>query len=457
MDIEQRLRIGLADRASDIDAAPGILDSVLAGHRRQNRRRAGLLAAGVCAAVAAVAIPLVTVATESGSTGGGSDRTAELAAYEPYPFGPRGNLADDAAYVDGLLTRDWFASPEFPEPPQDTRQVLFAAEVPGGIQALVTGWLDGARVGQWLHGPAGTAPAELEPSNEPYPVADDEPLSFTRTQDGVGALIVLARPGDTIEVSPRQDITADGFIVQAPYEVVGDADGVAVVDAAGLNLMTSALRITRGGVVVSEGPAGGGSSGGGRTGFDPSTALAGAVGEVDADLVRLLVEGVLDELGLTADQVTADVLWGGPIGNGNRPDVAAAVLTVQLPSGAVVAVGGYSDTQQPNGADVLTGGGACLRQVLPAGTEVTSVAMRCDLYSLEDGANLGSQLVVVPPAGTTQLRLVGVSGSVLDTRPVDGPAWVGPAPDGLGSVVALEAGGGVLEEIALGAVEQLRD
>lgn len=458
MDIEQRLRMDLAERAHDIVEAPGLLGSVLEGHRRQNRRRVGLLAAGVCAAVVAVAVPLATADLGTGDAGGGADRTAALVDYEPYPVAPRGNLADDAAYVSGLLERDWFASPEFPEPPLDTRQVLFAAEVPGGIQALVTGWQDGTRIGLWLHGPAGVTPAELEPSNEPNPVPTDEPLSSTWTKDGVGALIVLARPGDTIEVSPRQDIAPDGTVVQAPFEIVGGADGVAVVDAARLNPMTSALRITRDDVVVREGIAGGGGSEGGGAGeVDVDDALAGATGDPDPALVRQLVDFVLHELGLTADQIAVDVLWGGPVGNRNRPDVVAAALTVRLPSGAVVAVGGYSDVQQPNGGDALTSIGLCLRQILPAGTVVTSVAMRCDLYSLEDGAGLGSQLIVVPPEGTARLQLIGASGAVLDTRQFDGPVWVGPAPDGLGSVAALDADGQMLAEILVGTVRPLTD
>ena len=456
MDIEQRLRTDLADRAHEIDAPSGILDSVLAGHRRQNRRRAGLLAAGVCAALAAVAIPMSTGADGGADGRSGGELTASTVGYEAYPLGPRGDLVDDASFVDGLLARDWYPSPEMPEPAAETRQVLFAGTVPGGVRALVSGWEDGRRTGLWLHGPAGADPVELEPLGDPAPVPDGEPISLLSIVDGSGALVVLAEPGDLIEVSSGVVVGADGSTVRAPFEPVGD--GLAVVDAAGLSPRSLAVRISRDGTVLSEGPAGSAILADGSGGVGDSVPpLDGALGNPDPALVQQLADGVLEELDLTPEQVAVQVLWGGPIGNGNRPDVRAAVLAVRLPTGAVVAVGGYTDAQQPGGGDELTSIVPCLRQVLPAGSELDSVAMRCDLYGLQDGANLGSQLVVVPPAGTTQLRLVGVSGSVLDTRPVEGPAWVGPAPDGVGSVTALDADGAVLAEIPLGAVDQLRD
>lgn len=455
MDIEQRLRTDLADRAHELDAAPGLLDSVLAGHRRQNRRRAGVLAAGVCAAVAVVAIPLVTggATGSDASVGGGSDRTAELAAYEMYPHGPRGSLAGDAAYVSGLLERPWYESADAADALDGTEQVLFAGEVPGGVWALVSGSVDGRRMGVWLHGPTGAAPEELRADGEPVVVADDEPTSYLRTVDGVGALVVLAGPGDIVELSAGQEITADGRSVRAPFEEVGGADGVAVVDAATLAPATVELRVSREGRVVYSGPVQGSAQEGSGTGVSSSVEQVGP----ETLLLSGLVDGVLQELGLTVYDVVSEVVWIGPIGNGNRPDVLAGVFTVRLPTGAVVAVGGYSDVQQPNGGDELTSIVPCLRQVLPDGTGLTAVAMRCDLYALGDGANLGSQLVVVPPPGSAQLRLVGVSGSILDTRSVDGPAWVGPAPDGLGSVTALDADGEMLAEIPLGTVESLRD
>jgi hypothetical protein len=458
MDIEQRLRTDLADRAHEIDSAPDLMDSVLVGHRRQNRRRAGLLAVGVCAAVAAVAIPLVTDGGALGGTGRGgeAERTASTVGYEAYPVGPRGDLTADAAYLDGLLARDWYPAPEMPDPAPETRQVLFAGTVPGGVRALVSGWEDGRRTGLWLYGGPGAGPAELESLGDAAPLPEAEPITFLSPVDGRGALVVLAEPGDLIEVSKGVEVAADGSTVRAPFEPVGNTEGLAVVDAAGLSPRTLEVRVSRDGSVRYEGPSGGVELGG-RLDFDPSSALEGATGDVDPDLVRQLVQGVIDELGLTGDQVTADVLWGGPIGNGNRPGVLAAVVGVRLPSGAVVAVGGYSDVQQADGGDAWTTVGTCLRQILPAGTDLTSVAMRCDLYSLADGAGLGSRLAVIPPAGATELRLVGVSGSVLDTRPVEGPAWVGPAPDGLGSVIALDGDGEVVAEIPLGAVESLRD
>ena len=458
----QTLRHRLARRAADVDAAPGDLhQQVLDGHRTQRRNRIGLGALTAFVLAVAVLVPLTLGEDRAGraATPSGAPVTIPAAPGDPvvphqaYDLPPRGSLAGNAAYVSGLLERPWYESADAAHALDGTEQVLFAGEVPGGVWALVSGSVDGRRMGVWLHGPTGAAPDELRADGEPVVVADDEPTSYLRTVDGVGALVVLAGPGDTVELSAGQEITADGSAVRAPFEEVGDADGVAVVDAATLSPATVELRVSREGRVVYSGPVQGSAQEGSGAGPSSSVEQVGP----ETLLLSALVDGVLEELGLTAGQVTNEVIWIGPIGNGNRPDVLAGVFTVRLPTGAVVAVGGYSDVQQPGGGDELTSVMPCLRQVLPAGTELTAVAMRCDLYDIEDGAALGSRLVVVPPAGAAQLRLVGVSGAVLDTRPVEGPAWVGAAPDGLGSVTALDGDGQVVAEIPLGAVEPLRD
>lgn len=452
MDVEAQLRAGLSSRAADIDTAPaGLVDDVLAGHRRSVHRRRAALAAGVLAVVVAVAVPLGT--TAAGPGGGSSSEAPAQLASERYPYEPRGSLAEDADYVDGLLARDWWPASVGPQPAVDTRQVVFAGEVPGGVMALVTGWLDGARVGQWLGGPVGD-PADLGPIAEPVPVPDDRAVSYLWSVDGVGALVVVSAPGDVVEVSPAQDITAAGQVVRAPYAVVGGPDGTAVVDVAGLNPASYDVRVTRDGQPVEVG--GGGMLGGGGADPDVSGPVAEAAGDPDPDVVRQLVQGVLQRTGLSADQVDVGVRWGGPVGN--RTQAAdAAVVTVGLPSGATVLVVGASYTQDGVG-EFSTATITCGQAVLPAGAVVDDqlVVARCDLSSVADGASLGSQVVVVPPAGTTDVQLTGAGGAVIDDRELTGPAYVGPAPDGVQGAVALGAGGAVVAQAPLLGVQQLQ-
>ncbi|RBY79730.1 hypothetical protein [Blastococcus sp. TF02A-26] len=446
MDIETRLRDDLASRATDIAAAPADLyGTVLAGHRRQQRRRLGVLAAGACALVAAVAVPLA-----AGGDGGqdrigpgSSSAPALTAGYEPYAVAPRGSLAADPAYVDALLGTPWSGGP-----PEETRHVVFAGDVGGGTSALVIGYRDGGWTALDLRGPAGAAPEDLAPAGEPQPVDPGAWMQIT-TED---AVVVIALPGDAIEVSPRQEPGPDGVPTSAPYRPVGDATGIAVLDA--VDLGAAAVRITRDGAVVHEGPLGTAQAAaeGGVDGLDLGAALAAAAGEPDESLVRQLVVGAAVAAGEPAGGLAVEVLWGGPIGTREDP-VDAAVVAVSLDSGVRVLVGGMAMPA----ADGGTVTGPCLRSLLPAGADLAGqvVPMRCDLYDPADGSPLGSRLVVVAPDGTASVRLTGVSGAVLDERVPDGPVSVGPAPEGLAAVAALDADGRVLAEAPVGRIEGL--
>jgi hypothetical protein len=355
------------------------------------------------------------------------------------------------------LERPWSIVDQTTDPAPETRQVVFAGEVPGGVQALVVGEQDGGMVGLWLNGPTGASPSQLVASNDSRPIDLGQPVSYTHTQDGVGALIVVGRPGDQIELSRGQELGADGVLTRLPYQAVGDPTGIAVVNAGGLTLWTTAIRVTRDGQVIDMQSEGGG-AGGAYQEPDVTGALAGAAGDPDRSVVRAALDVVLPSLGLTYDQVQVQVLWGGAIGNSAKPDAVAAVLTVRAPSGAVALLGwmGANRASDEQGGG-LGEAGPCAIALLPAGTDVsvTGVAMSCDLYSTRDGSDLGHQLVVVPPAGTTDLQAVDADGDVLESYGLYGPALVTPAPDGVTRVTALDAAGQVLGEISLTGRQEL--
>jgi len=446
MDIETQLRAGLADRAADIDTPPpGLLGDVLAGHRRSQRRRLAGLTVGAVALVAVVAVPVVVGGGPVAGVADGPAATTSAgveASYVPWDVAPRGSLAGDVEYLQALVERPWSSLPEFAGPPVETRHVVYAGEVDGGVHALVIGWQDGGWQGLWLAGPAGSAVAELAATGDAGSFNPDLAFQYTGSM-----LLLMAHPGDTIEVSARQDITADGSILPAPYLPVADATGVAIVDGEGLG--TAGIRVLRDGVVVLDTTLRGGQETreGTAEQLDLSAALAEAAGEPEEDMVRLMVQGVLNEIGVSAADVTVAVRWGGPIGNRNLA-ATAAVVTVGLPSGATVLLGAVGSEQQAGDTWVSIVG--CGRAILPAGTDVAGllVAMRCDLTSLRDGASLGSQVVVVPPAGAEAVQLTGDSG-VIDVRELSGPAHVAAAPDGLTGAAALDADGRVLAEAPL--------
>lgn len=443
-DIERRLRHDLAGRAADIGAAPpSLYDDVLAGARRQRRTRATALAVGACALAAALVLPLGLRGGDPAAPAGpgGTSATAAQAGHASWDVAPRGSLAGDRAYLDGLLARPWSSLREAAGPPGETRAVAFAGAVPGGVAALVVGRQDGGWTGLWLVGEAGQAPEGLRAAGEAVPVDPDRPVSLWHTGDGAGALVVVSRPGDVVEVSPRAG---------APYAVVGDAEGVAVVDATTLSRSGFDVRVTRDGQEVDGGSSVGSQVGGGPGDVDVAGAVGGAAGDPDPRLVHLVVQGLLQRSDLTTADVDVDVRWGGPIGTPQRPDAVAVVATVRLPSGDTVLLGAQ-------GADDVTSVAPCLRTLLPAGTAVPPlVAMRCDLHGSTDGAALGSQLVVVVPEGTATVSLTGASGAVLGTRPAgDGEVSVGPAPEGVASVTALDAAGTVLATSAVGGVEDV--
>lgn len=448
-DIEARLRHDLADEAATVTAAPpGLFADVLAGARRQRRNRLTAAGAAVCAVVAAVTVPLLVT---GGPATGQTATPSTSSAHERYPYQPRGSLAGDAGYLQGLLDRPWGAGPDALDPTR--RQVVFAGEVPGGVQALVVGRADGGWVGMWLHGAPGAAPADLEATNEPGRIDPSAPMSQSWTLDGTGSLVVLTRPGDVIEYSPGQVVDAGGAVTREDWQRVGDDSGLAVVPVGAADDLTRAIRVLRDGRVVEGGSGGGAAQGPIVPDPDLGPALAGAGGAPDAGLVRLELQTLLPELGLTADQVETHVLWGDAVPTSGAPDAVATVLTVRVPSGAVVVAGVLGHGR----ADASDGGGLgtvepCLKEVLPAGTDVTAtgLAMVCDVHDSRGGAVLGSRLVVLPPPGSTAVRLSGGS------LPVHGPAVVADVPASLGALTAVGADGADLGVVPLYGVDDVR-
>lgn len=211
------------------------------------RRRRWLVPAAAAGIAVAVGLPLAGRGGDPGPPAAPSaDATWQAAPPADVFTGPaRGSLAGDAEFLDAARRLPW-ADPagqlrELPEPPLESRRVVYAADVQEGRWVLVVGAdstlqpsAGGASGGSaaddlaaaWFTGPVGAPAEELRLSNHPYGISPTLPLSLW--DPATGQLVVVAAPGDDVEVSERPVIGADG-IVSRSYLPVDADDGVAAL------------------------------------------------------------------------------------------------------------------------------------------------------------------------------------------------------------------------------------
>jgi hypothetical protein len=383
---------------------------------------------------------------------------------------PRGSLAGDQAFLDGVRALPWTVEPPvraadgtilyyLSEPPVESRRVVYAGDVPGGRWALVVAEAadapeaadlppgvvpDDAPVAAWFTGPPGAAVAQMTSAVGPYPVGTDWPLALTDPR--TGALVVVAAPGDEVEVSERPLIDADGR-TSREWRQLDAEDGVAVtrippvpraVDA------STSYRVLRGGRLQARDTPW--SLFAGEPGAELSVGyLRGPPGELGELAARYAAEGVLRELGLPGGQVTITAQWVGsvPAGGAGR----AAVVTVTLPGGAVV-VNAQWLARQPDGS--LTGS-FCGWDVLPAGApaERRVQAASCEVIDQGTNAPMSTGLVVVGPPEVALVRTYDGDRSFLSEHDVVDGLLVAPMPLGTRTVEAVTDGGVTLGRVDL--------
>jgi hypothetical protein len=392
---------------------------------------------------------------------------------------PRGSLADDRAFVEGVRALPWTEEPpvlaadgtvlyHLPTPTVEDRSVVFAGDVPDGRWAFVVGWTTvhppeavGAPgdVGQydelaaaWFTGPPGATPAEMTPQDVPRGIATDWPVALTDPR--TGALAVIAAPGDVVEVSARPEIDADG-LTDREWRRVDTADGVAVtrVPALGRSYDAStSYRVFRDGRILARDM--------------PWSVLRDAPAEPLAiryprgrpsprgeQVARSAAEAVLAELGVSATEVEASAQWVGSV-PATSPGLAA-IVTVTLPSGAVVveaqwlAGEGQAGPQGPDGSFL---GFPCGRAVLPAGPPAERLvqAVACEAVDVASGAPASTSLVVVGPPEVTLIRIYDDDRNFLSEHTAVDGVLVAPLPLGADTVEAVTGAG-----VTLGRVELL--
>jgi hypothetical protein len=448
MSTDSDIRAGLhalAERAGppslDGDDLAGL---VVREERSRRRRHLGVVAAAVAVAVVATAVPF---ALNRDPAPRGQVTTPVLRSADVYGLPTRGSLADDEQFVEAVRRAPWrVPSIEgVPDAPLETRRVVFAGEVGGERLALVVGentesYPDGDAASAselaaaWFVGTAGG----MELYGVPHGIREDVPTGLVAPG---GELVVVAVPGDDVEVSERPEVDADGSRSRVFSPVETSADGIAVhpLERPSSGKATSvplwnavSYRVTRDGALVVR--------------ATPDRTLSEAIPDIAlrmeatrpisegaAGVARELAIGILTLLGRTDLDTDVAVQWAGPL-PGAQP-ATAAVVTVTLPNGALV-VAADVRVDDPNGGYVGT---SCGVEARPAGAPAED-----RIYATACPSPTGfpeTTLVVVAPLTVASVRVYDADGDVVSEHPATDGVVTVPLPPGAAVVEGLTAGG----------------
>ncbi|MEU8812992.1 hypothetical protein [Actinoplanes sp. NPDC048796] len=395
-------------------------------HKRNRRIRIAVVAAAL---VAAVGVQTGVVPLPGWAPGLAIAGWETALAKSP----PRGSLADDTAWLDGL--RGEIKDVEDPGELwkiQDRSKIrfLYAGDVPGHRLALALvplrfGFLTSQTL-MWYRGEPGAAPAEM---SEDARTDGDDPVAIFKQgrTDAPGALVVVAPSGSTVAVSSGFTYSPAGRVEHAAPRTGTPGSGLAelTLPAAPFDPGTTVTVYDSHGRVIHSGPAYGGWTGraGQSTQEISERTLTDALGgrAFDRPTMRGWIESALIDARLPARGTTVRVRWTGTV-NGQP----AALLTVQPNGGGVLAYafhGGANTYRQD------------LRLLLPAaGADERPIAWRMRAEGKDDRTD---QVVAVGPPGTARLS----PGGVPDTT---GAAFASLPADGDATVTAFAADGSVL-------------
>ena len=418
-----RLAAGRRLPPTAADAVAGMVTTARAARRR---RRLLLVAGALVALALVVVVPVLP-------RGAPAPAPTSTPSAVPVPTGPsvftgapRGSLAGDEAFRQGLVELDWP-----PARAADPRRVVYAGDVPGGRWALLTsgGTADRPAAAAWFAGPEGAGPDGLRLVSGWSTPDPGQPVALT--DPATGSLVVLAAPDDQVAVSGRPEVTADGG-VQRSYGLVGTAAGLAEVHlrpvpgATGSSVQLLWRRPGRSpqpltpAVVPTEA----------APGTPPLDRVRPAPPPARGDAaVGPQLASVLDRLGQPAQDAAVTVLWAGDVPGPHEQPARVTVLAVGQPSGAAVVTAPYGLATGPTGA---AGSSVCVTGVLPAGAPLDEqvVALRCDVRAgLAEPAS-GRSLVVIAARDAASVQLFDAAGTVLGEHPLtDGVAVVGSPGD----------------------------
>ncbi len=348
--------------------------AVVRAHRRARRTRPLLLVAALVV-VALLAVLVPTTAPAPPTATGRFD-------------GPtRGSLAGDETVRYALL-----AAPA-EGPATGRRELVFAGELLGRRWALVAGRTDGGWTGWWSAGPAD---GPLSPVAGPVALPPDRPAALQLDD----ALLVVAAPGEPVQVSTGQVVRADGTTGRDPV-VLGLDDGVGALQLAAPDPGGVAVQV-RGGVSALPVPVTTAGDADARPAVAPLVPLR--PGDADLGARAAAVDAALGAVTAPTGQDPAALdprlLWAGTLPSPRGDAVDAAVLVVPQPSGALVVSTAWAARLEDGSLQQV----GCGTQGFPAGTDpaALAVAARCVVAERGTGAARAT-VVLTTPDGTQQL------------------------------------------------------
>ncbi|WP_299951463.1 hypothetical protein [uncultured Modestobacter sp.] len=440
---EELRRLATATGRWRLDAPQATAD---VGHRRSRTRRRLLAAAAVAALALAGAVtggvrddPDTSVAALPAATPTSAEAPPAPAGARAVPVlaGPtRGSLAGDVAFVDAVRQVDWGAL-EAPAPAD--RSVVLATDTPDGRVALVVGTVEEDFRGVWLTGAPGAAADQLTP-RLPRQLGRTRPVTLLLGGPGPASLVVVAAPGDRIEVSERL-LTGPRGTVGREWSEVPAADGVAVVPARTIEDGPAlSVRVSREGRLVHRaGVDWLGDRPGREVPLPVLTALRPGSAPADPRVLDAALVSLAVPLGTEPAALRPQLLWSGELPPGRGPGTVA-VVAVQSPGGARVVT-----TWAGSGGTAL----ACGTQTPPGTTalETVTVARVCEFDPPGPGSRGDSAwLVVSAPPTVATAELLDSRGGVVGPLPLQAGSAVTPLPADARTVRTLLPNGWVAAE-----------
>ncbi|MPQ99060.1 hypothetical protein GB931_14240 [Modestobacter sp. I12A-02628] len=431
-----------------LDTGQALADAL--ARRRSGRRRVlgALLAAAVLLGVGVPLSRQLPGPPPAAAPAGAPDPPSVPVLVEP----ARGSLAGDADVVEAVRRRDW---PGMVAPPVADRDVVFVADTPGGRVALVAGTVDDDVRGIWFTGPTGSPVAALTP-HVPAGLGRDRPAALAVGAPDAVTVVVVAAPGDRVEVSDRLQVGPRGTVARV-YTDAGAVDGTAVLGARSTagGLGTS-VRVLRGDQLVSRSPV----AWPDRPDVVAPPPALGALRVPAAPPDERAVAAALRETAVPLATEPADmapaVLWAGAA---SASGGGAVVLVGRSPGGGLVVTTWASrgpsvvpcGTQTPPGdtrRERLTVARVCL---LPEPVYGTNRRRTTEGTAPGAGARGRGLLVFTAPPEARTGEVLDADERVVATLDLGAGGAVVPAPHGAVAVRTRTADGGELTTTAIAA------
>lgn len=438
----------LAERTAPPVQHPGELTATVVSRLHAERRRR-LALATVAAVLAAVFVGVPMWLSRTTEDPGPAGPAAPTGVYTTPT---RGNLSEEVDFLEGVLRLPWTTGPggdDVLEPPQDTRHVVYASNVPGARWALVAGanpavlppddGVDPADLDEirsvaiaWFTGPSDATAQEMRLSSVPRLVSADQPAALS---DARGVAVIVAAPGDRIDVSGGVHVDSDGTPTRE-YSQGSAVEGIFVFGGAPRDVAIERAmryRVTRGSTVFDDAPDAYPNPDFTR----PDVAVARlrpapppAPGDAT---VTLGIDEVLTRSGMFARELSFTVVWAGDLPTRDGGSARFTLLAAQFPEGGFHVLGllGWD-----------TGGGAtasaCGSENRPADTPLDEqvFVLRCAPGNLQT-----SSLVVVAPPRTASAQTLDEKGGPLGSFPLADGVAVVPVPENLATVEVFDADG----------------